>query len=168
MTRRLKVHPESAIRRGLAMQQNGGLIHEIAGEIGLSRNTFTKARYLVLLLDEERPILSQDEAERIKAAVAAMNDTRTVVRPLASVADIIDRVYGGYAVRLKLTPYSARRRIDAAWDAYFGALTEVCSHAPATVIPAFTAEQAASVTAELKAATAQIDQLRRKIRRVSP
>ena len=166
---RLLVDPESAIRRGLAMQQNGGLsLRATARSIGMAYETYGKARYLVMLLDGDRSILSEDEAKRVEAAVTAMNDSRLSARPIASVVDIIDRVYGSPAVRFHRDPGRVTIRRLAAWDAYFGALTEVCSHAHEIIIPAFTAVQAASVMAELKAATAQIDRLRREIRRVSP
>ena len=136
-------------------------------EIGIDSKSYVKGRYLILLLDEEE-ILSRDEAQQVEAAVAEMNDSRTFRGPYESIKDIVERVFGNDKMRHGRSPQLAIPIRRATWDRCYGALTASFGYAASLDVPALTRDEVSEISAEIKAAIANLERLLLKVSRASP
>lgn len=86
------VSAEDHCRRGLDLASGGMSSTNIAAELKVSPDTYSKMRDIVLLRD--RQDLSADDSQIVADAVEEMNETQTVQRPYEKIKHIADRVWG--------------------------------------------------------------------------
>lgn len=139
------------IRRGLAMEREGGTVPRVAKEIGLSGRAYGVGRMIILLMENKN--LSPADAEIVKAALAALSIDMQLGRAQKLVEPVANKVWGegrGGGVR------SIEGRRLERFEHAFGIVMQVCLTTDEIDIPYLSADRAEKAVEQISAGRAAL------------
>jgi hypothetical protein len=155
--------PETWVRDGLRLLEEGKTSKEISQALNTSVGTWTKARDIVRAAD--RADLSAREGALAQSALADFNETRQVATAHEMVAPIIERIWGSGRSRQGgsgVTERVEERRIDA-FEHALAVIVQMGRGADALEVPHLPKERANEAASRLHAVALSINALRRRI-----
>lgn len=167
---------EEAVRDGVEHEKNNGFSAARASErIGLSNETYRRARAIIILSDNADK-LSPEDRELVRRAIKHMNATGRLITACKMVDPILTRFFGDgkNPTKLQLTPTRVRKRrlqrgdvlqdIIDRFEESVEHVLGVCRHADELDVPYLPPERAKGIIEELQLAQGDLAKLVRKLK----
>lgn len=152
-------------RRGMALQRDGKNVDAVLEQIGLSRQTYTQVRDMILLA--ERDDLSEKDVAVVRAALHQIDERRQLGQTWPKVKPIAERVWGKNGTRLptRRQVVASDKRRSKQFDNAISFIANTCDSVLGIEIPSLAMAQASAAVVRLSEAQQALQKLKARIRK---